>query len=227
MGSIIQDVQLQIDETGGPVFWVIEQLYDAVNGAQLEVYMNLKDWQRTSTTITLSSGTALFPLPNTVIMIPQYIVYNGIKIYITTKALLQDWANNWKSDNVPSRPNWAFQWDEAHIWWYPTPDQNYSMTLWGVPWPTEVTDGTHDLTGIDPLVRRAIVLRAASKLLTLTQPDLADAKLKESMEFEKRYARQQRNVFGDNIARLRPTTAWDQAQLGDIKTGRLFMGNQD
>lgn len=227
MSNIIQDVQLQIDETGGPVFWVIEQLYDAVNGAQLEVYMNLKDWQRTSTNITLSSGTNMFALPTDTIMIPQFIVYNGIKIFITTKALLQDWANNWKSDNTPSRPNWAFLWDESHLFFYPAPDQAYVMQLWGVPWPTEITDGVHDLTGIDPLVRRAIVLRAASKLLQLTQPDLADAKIKESMEFEKRYARQQRNVFGDNIGRLRPTTAWDQAALGDIKTGRLFMGNND
>ena len=57
-----------------------------------------------------------------------------------------------------------------------------------------------------------------------TQPQLADAKALEAEEFEKQYARQQRNTFGDNIMRLRPTTAWDQANFGDIKVGRLFMG---
>lgn len=221
--NILQDIQLQIDETGGPVFWVIEQLYDAANAAQLEVWMNLKDWQQTSTTITLSSGNDIIAWPYTTIMVPQYIIYNGVKVFPTTQAQLQDWANNWKSSD-PTRPNWYLLWDAKHIRLYPKSDATYTFHLFGVPWPTEIQDGTHDITGIDVLVRRAIVLRAASKLLETTQPDLADAKALEAMEFEKRYARQQRNAFGDNIARLRPTTAWDQANFGDIKVGRLFMG---
>lgn len=223
MSNILQDVQLQVDETGGPVFWVIEQLYDAINAAQLEVWMNLKDWQQTSTNITLSSGNDIISWPVTQIMIPQYIIYNGVKVFPTTLAQLQDWANNWKSSN-PTRPNWYLLWDAKHIRLYPKSDATYTFQLFGVPWPTEVTDGVHDITGIDVLVHRAIVLRAAAKLLEITQPDLADAKMLEAMEFEKRYARQQRNSFGDNIARLRPTTAWDQANFGDIRVGRLFMG---
>ena len=51
--NLLQQIQLQVDETSGPVFWTIEQLYDAANAAQLEVWMNLKDWQQTSTNITL------------------------------------------------------------------------------------------------------------------------------------------------------------------------------
>lgn len=223
MSNILQDIQLQVDETGGPVFWVIEQLYDAANAAQLEVWMNLKDWQQISTNITLSSGNDIIQWPVTQIMIPQYIIYNGVKVFPTTQAQLQDWANNWKSSN-PTRPNWYVLWDAQHIRLYPKSDNVYTFQLFGVPWPTEIADGNHDIIGVDTLVRRAIVLRAAAKLLETSQPDLADAKMLESMEFEKRYARQQRNVFGDNIARLRPTTAWDQANFGDIKVGRLFMG---
>lgn len=223
MGNILQDVQLQVDETGGPVFWVIDQLYDAINAAQLEVWMNLKDWQQTSTTITLGSGDDIIMWPITQIMIPQYIIYNGVKVFPTTQAQLQDWANNWKSSN-PTRPNWYLLWDAKHIRLYPKSNDIYTFQLFGVPWPTEVADGNQDIIGIDVMVRRAIVLRAAAKLLEATQPDMADAKSLEAKEFEHRYARQQRNVFGDNIARLRPTTAWDQAQFGDIKVGRLFMG---
>ena len=223
MGNIIQDIQLQVDETSGPVFWTIEQLYDAANAAQLEVWMNLKDWQQVSTNIVLGSGNDIIQWPFTQIMVPQYIVYNGFRLFPTTQALLQDYANNWKSSS-PSRPNWYVLWDAHHIRLYPKSDNVYTFQLFGVPWPTEITDGVHDIVGIDKLVRRAIVLRAASKLLETTQPDLADAKALEATEFEKRYARQQRNVFGDNIARLRPTTAWDQAQFGDIRVGKLFLG---
>jgi hypothetical protein len=223
MGNIIQDIQLQLDETSGPVFWVIDQLYDAANAAQLEVWMNLKDWQQISTNIILSSGNDIIQWPFTTIMIPQYVIYNGVKVFPTTQAQLQDWANNWKSSN-PTRPNWYLLWDAYHIRLYPKSDNVYTFQLFGVPWPIEITDGNHDVVNIDPLVRRAIVLRAVAKLMETTQPDLADAKMLESVEWEKRYARQQRNSFGDNIARLRPTTAWDQANFGDIKVGRLFMG---
>lgn len=223
--NLLQDIQLQVDETGGPVFWVIEQLYDAANAAQLEVWINLKDWQQTSANITLFAGADIVPLPTTLVMIPQYITYNGVKIFPTTTAQLQDWANNWKSES-PARPNWLILWDSTHIRVWPPSDAGYTFTLFGVPWPTEITDGTHEITGIDPLVRKAIIMRAAAKLLETTQPDLAAAKLVEAVEFEKRYARQQRNTFGDNISRLRPTTSWDQAQFGDIRTGNKFRGIQ-
>lgn len=223
--NLLQDIQLQVDETGGPVFWVIEQLYDAANAAQLEVWLNLKDWQQTSTNIILSSGNDIVALPSTTVMIPQYIVYSGVKIFPTTMAQLQDWSNNWMNE-TPGRPNWCVLWDERHIRVWPKSNSTYTFTLFGVPWPTEITDGTHDISGIDPLVRRAIVARAAAKLLETVQPQLADAKTLEAVEFEKRYARQQRNTFGDNIGRLRPTTAWDQAQFGDIRTGKKFSGLQ-
>ena len=224
--TLLEQIQLQVDETTGPVFWTIDQLYDAANAAQLEVWMNLKDWQLTSTNIALTSGNDIITWTNTVVMIPQFIIYSGIKIFPTTTAQLQDWANNWKNES-PSRPNWFLLWDAAKIRLFPRSDGTYTFTLFGVPWPGEIQDGTHDITGVDPFVKNAIVLRAAAKLLEETQPLLADAKMAEAEEFEKRYARQQRNSQGDNIARLRPTTAWDQAQFGDIKTGRLFMGNQN
>ena len=156
-------------------------------------------------------------------MVPQFIIYNGVKIFPTTTAQLQDWATNWKSQDK-TRPNWYVLWDAQHIRLFPNSDANYTFQLWGVPLPTEIDDNNHDILNVDPLVKRAVTMRAASKLLEETQPQLADAKALEAEEFEKQYARQQRNTFGDNIMRLRPTTAWDQANFGDIKVGRLFMG---
>ena len=103
MATLISDIQLQLDEVGGPVFWTIEQVYDAANDAQLEVWTNLKDWQQTSTNIVLSSGTRIIPWTNTTIMIPQFVIYNGVKIFPTTKALLSDWQDNWMSE-LPANP---------------------------------------------------------------------------------------------------------------------------
>jgi hypothetical protein len=221
--SLLSDIQLQVDESQGPVFWTIEQLYDAANAAQLEVWLNLKDWQRTVYTLNIPANADLVVLPESAIMIPQFIIYNGVKIFPTTTAQLQDWATNWKSQDK-TRPNWYVLWDAQHIRLFPNSDANYTFQLWGVPLPTEIDDNNHDILNVDPLVKRAVTMRAASKLLEETQPQLADAKALEAEEFEKQYARQQRNTFGDNIMRLRPTTAWDQANFGDIKVGRLFMG---
>lgn len=225
MSDIITDIQLQVDESNGPVFWVIDQLYDAANQAQLEVWTNLKDWQQTSVSLILGTGNDIVTLPPS-IMVPQFVIYNNIKVFPTTTAQLQDWANNWKSES-PSRPNWILLWDATHLRLFPRSDSSYIFNVFGVPWPDEIGPGNHDMLNVDPLVRRAVVMRAAAKLLETVQPELADAKIAESVEFEKRYARQQRNVFGDNIGRLRPKTAWDLANQGDIKTGRLFMGNQN
>jgi hypothetical protein len=226
MSTILSDVQLQVDESSGPVFWVIDQLYDAINAAQMEVWMNLREWQQISTNIVLSSGNDIIPLPATTIMVPQFIIYNNVKVFPTTLAMLQDWQNNWKS-TAPGRTNWYLLWDWQHIRLFPRSDSNYTFTVFGVPWPTEVGDGNVDIVNVDPLVRRAIVMRAAAKLLETTQPEMADAKMMEAEEFEKRYARQQRNTFGDNILRLRPKTTQDLANQGDIRVGRLFMGTED
>jgi hypothetical protein len=221
--SIITDIQLQVDETQGPVFWEIEQLYDAANQAQLNVWSSLKDWQRGTSTMTVTTGQDLVAFDTTTIMIPQFIIYNGVKIFPTTHAMLQDWQNNWKNEGL-GRPNWVVLWDAEHFRLFPRPDQTYNFVVWGTPWPTEITDGNHDIVGVDPLVRRAIVLQAAALLLEDSQPLLADAKLQEAMDFRERYARQQRNVQGSNIMRLRPGVAWQVAQGGDIRMGRKYMG---
>ena len=129
--SLLSDIQLQVDESQGPVFWTIEQLYDAANAAQLEVWLNLKDWQRTSYTLNIPANADLVALPESAIMVPQFIIYNGVKIFPTTTAQLQDWATNWKSQDK-TRPNWYVLWDAQHIRLFPNSDANYTFQLWGV-----------------------------------------------------------------------------------------------
>lgn len=224
--SLISIIEQQLDEASGPVFWINQQIYDAANASQIITWANLKDWQKASVPITLSSGQVYSALPITTIMIPQFIVYNGVKLFITNHAQLQDWADNWKNES-PGTPNWAILWDASHLQWFPPSNGTQTLTLWGVPWATEISSTNTDITGIDPLVVNAIAYRAVSMLMEETQPQLADAKELEALEFEARYARNMRRMLGDNILRLRPTTAWDQAQFGDIRTGNLFFGNQN
>ncbi len=227
--SLLIDLQIEIDETAGPTFYVIDQVYDALNQAQLEVWSNLKQWQLTSATMAIAPGTAITTLPLTSVMIPQYVIYvtQGVKIFPTTYAMLQDWQSGWMNE-PPARPNWMVLWDAEHLRWFPPPDITYNFVLYGTPWPTEVTAatidaGTDPLTA-DPLVGQAIVKRAAAILLEDSQPVLADLKIQEAMDYETRYARQQRNAQGANTLRLRPGVAWDVAQQGDINVGRKFSG---
>lgn len=219
--SVFTDLQLQLDEVAGPTFWPAQQMYDAINASLLEVWSSVKNWQLTSATVTISSGADIVALPITSVMIPQFIIYSGIKIFITTHDLLQDWSNNWRNES-PTRPTWAVQWDESHIRPWPKADQSYSFVVFGVPWPTEVGSTNTDVIGLEPMLTRSIALRAAAKLLEDSQPQLADAKQAEAHELQYRYERQQRNALGANIIRLRPAVAWDVAQQGDIRVGRKF-----
>lgn len=217
--SLLTDLQLQVDEVAGPIFFPVDQLLDALNSAQLD----LSNWTLSSSTLAISSGADIVSLP-TDLMIPKYITYNNIKIFPTTQALLQDWSNYWRTD-APSRPNWMVLFDWQHIRLYPRSNNTYNFNVYGIPWPVEVTQASPDISA-DVMQKRAVVAVAASKLFEETQPQLADAKYAEGKEWEARYCRQQRNLFGDNIGRMRPGNAWDISQFGNIPNGRRMMGSQ-
>lgn len=218
--TILQEVQLLLDEAVTPVFWSLTQIYNAINRAQLDLYTNVK-FTSTSTALNPVANQQFIALPTTTIMIPQYIVNDqNVKCFPTTHALLQDWQFNWMNEH-PAKPQWLVLWDWKTLRWFPKPDQNYSFTLYGVPWPTEVSADVTDIT-IDQMARRVIINYAAAYLMELTRPDLADAWRTEGLEYERRWGRQQRNQQGDNVLRLRPGVGWSIAQSGDIQLGRHY-----
>lgn len=221
--SLFSEVTEQIDQTNlnfGQPFWVDQQVYDAINLALEEIWTEVK-WTYTTATLTFTAGQDLTALPSTSVMIPQYIITtDNVKMFPTTHPMLQDWAANWKNE-PQAQPRWIVLWDEKHLRAWPTPDQTYTFTLYGVPWPTEITAISAD-PPMDPLIHHAVVHRAVAFLLEHTQPQLADANMQEALDNEKRYQRQVRNQQGDNTLRIRPTVAWTQAQFGDIRTGRKF-----
>lgn len=219
--SLLTDVQVLVDETSGPVFWVIEQVYDALNQALEDTWLSVPAWNYTSTPILLSSGQDRIALATTSLMIPQYLLgLDSKKFFPTTHAMLEDWSSTWRN-TTPARPQWLVLWDAFTLRVFPTPNTNYIYNITGVPWPAEISGSNTDLIA-DPLIKQAIVNRAVANLLELTQPELADHHEALALEFERMYARQVRNQGGHNTLRLAPGKAWQVAGLGDIRLGRRY-----
>jgi len=217
---LVSEVQTIIDETSAPVYWTSQQVYNACNKALEEVWANVR-WTYTTATITTLASQQFTTLPSSTVMIPQYIINDqGLKMFPTTHDLLQDWQQNWMNEH-PARPGWYVLWDQKTLRWFPTPDTNYTFVLYGVPWPPEI-NGTNLDISVDPLLRRAVIYRAAAYLFELSQPQYADFWHTEAAEQEKKYGRQFRNQQGANVLRLRPVKGWELAQQGDIRQGRRF-----
>lgn len=219
--SLLTEVQQLVDETSGPVFWVIEQVYDALNTAIEDTWLNVKQWNYMTTPFVISSGADLVALATTSIMIPQYILDTASnKIFPTTHAMLEDWSANWHNTTA-ARPAWIVVWDAFTLRVFPRADAAYTYTVCGVPWPTEISGTSTDIT-CDPLIKQAIIHRGAANLLELTQPDLADHHEGLALEFERLFARQVRNQGGHNTLRLAPGKGWQVGMFGDIRIARKY-----
>jgi len=217
---LVSEVQTIIDETQTPVYWTIQQVYNACNKALEEVWANVR-WTYTTATLTLTASQQFTTLPSSVVMIPQYIINDqNLKMFPSTTDMLQDWQGNWFNE-YPARPGWFILWDQTHLRWFPRPDKTYQFVLYGVPWPPEINGGNTDIIA-DPLIRKAVIYRAAAYLFELSQPSYADYWQTEAAEQEKKYGRQFRNQQGANTLRLRPVVGWELAQQGDIRSGRRF-----
>lgn len=217
--TLVQETELLLNESGASVWWGAQQVYDALNQSIQELSGHLR-WELASTSFTVSTGTDIFAFDNSQIMIPQYFVSEGTKLFPTEQAELENWSRTWRLEPA-GKPKWVVLWDASHFRVFPSPDQSYTFTLYGVPWLTEIDGSNTDIT-IDAMAKKAIVFRAVAHLLELTQPQLADTYMQESLENEKRYSTQIRNNLGSNIASLRPGVGWTIAQFGDIKIGRKY-----
>lgn len=219
--SLYSELQTLIDETSGPVFWLDAQLIDALNISELETLTWLHGFALASTTLAISSGADIIPWDTTTIMIPQYIIdTNNNKLFITDHAQLQDYQTNWMN-MTPSQPKFVIRWDATYLRVFPKSNNTYTYTLYGVPWPSEITGSNID-PNYDLLVRKAIIHRAASRLLEFTQPEFSDVYESQAVEFEQRYARQLRNSGGNNTWRLAPAKGWQVGQLGGIKIANKY-----
>lgn len=222
MSTIVTMVQTELNESGGGVFWPVQQVYDAINDAQMEMesvaYLPI-----VTTSMTFTALTDLHQWPSTTLMWPHYLEFSGRKYWIVKHADLQRWDLNWRSSTT-DQPRFFVLWDEQHIRPYPIPDQNYVFNIWGPGWPTEINGTTSDLS-VPPLMKIALAMRAAARLFQASRPDLAAAHLKEAEEYEARYRMQWRKQQSHNIKRLRPGNVMTSAQGGNIRIGKRIDAN--
>lgn len=220
--SLVSEVQTLVDEASGPVFWVIQQVYDACNVALEETWATQRLWNYTSVPFTLTSGADIVAINTATIMVPLYILDTAQnKIFVTEHAQLQDWSTNWRN-TTPARPCWVVKWDSDHLRIYPRSNATYTYTMVGIPWPPEISASQLDITGIDPIIRSAVVQRAVSRLLEFTQPELSDKYELQAQENQKQFERQQRRQQGSNVLRLRPSKGWTVGMNGDIRIARKY-----
>lgn len=224
----------------GDIFWPSQQLYDATNEVMMDFWPQLARQpvpvQLTNTNFIVTSGTDIFAYNDAAIMVPSFIVLNTTtssgaslqtidqKYWISDVTKLEQYNNNWRN-YVPAQPRWFVVFDAFHIRCFPSPDQTYTFTLFGVPWPTELATGTEDITA-DAMLKLSIAYKAAANILEATRPDTADSYVKESDELLLRYRIRLRDQQTNNIRRLKPavgsknTDTVMSATRGVIKIGR-------
>jgi hypothetical protein len=222
-------VQTELNESGAGVpsagtFWPVQQVYDAVNDAQME-FDSIAYLPMGSATLSFTQGGDLVAWPNTTLMWPQWLEFSGRKYWVIKHADLERYDRNWRSASQ-DQPRFFVMWDERHIRPYPLADQTYVFTVWGPVWPTEIVSTNTDVS-VPPLLKTALALRASARLFQQSRPDLAAADLKEAEYYEALYRIQWRKQQSHNIRRLLPVTqnGFTMAQGGNIRIGKRIDGN--
>lgn len=218
MSTLVQDIQMLLDETGGSTFWTPYHIYDAANEAILYEHAVLKH-RYVSANLVIAPNTEFVAIPSTV-MIPRYILGTEGIYFITTQAKLEQYSRNWKTDSA-STPKHFVLWDAATLRVYPQASASTTYTIHGVPWPSdELTPTNEDIT--DTLIKAVVAQRAVSILLEFTQPQLSDVYAREADEFETDVKKRLRNRQSHNINRLHPGGLQTKAFGGVVKIGKKY-----
>lgn len=215
--SIVTDIRLLLGNSS--LFWSDQHVYDAANEAQLEAYGRGK-WAIGTNTLSVNTGDDLVYMHSST-MIPLYVEYLNKHYFITTQARLEQFSRSWKGASL-GPPKWfvLFDFERLRVW--PRPDDQYNMTLWHVPWPTEISASVTDITGVDRSYTNAIVNWAGSNLFRFTRPDLSEALRREGDEWYMKFKRTLRNQQSHNIQRMRPGGLFQKALGGNIDMGRAI-----
>jgi len=240
MASIVTMVQTELAESGSGVFWPVQQVYDYINEVIIDMFP-LALYPVGSATITFTQASDLVPLATTSLMWPRWIEDGTRQYWIIKHADLERYDRNWRN-TTQERPTFFVLWDESHLRPYPPVDgsgpvgipPSYVYTMYGPTWAGEISSTNTDVDpSVPPLLRMAIVMRAAARLFDYSRPDLAQAHDAEADEYEARYRTQWRNQQSDNIKRLLPSAGWGAGaqsgftlgQAGSIRVAKRIDGN--
>lgn len=208
------------DPTAGDIFWPSQQLYDAANETIIDYWADAGKQDvpisltTAATPLAVTSATDIYTFDNVSIMIPTYITLNTMigsgaggelidqRYWISDRTKLEQYARDWRN-NQQEQPKWFILWDAFHIRVFPLPDQDYTFTLWGIPWGTEMASGTEDIA-VDQILRLALAYRTAATLLEATRPEISDLYTANAVEMLNRYRIRLRNQQTNNIRRMKP-----------------------
>ncbi len=215
--SSITTIRTYVNDPTG-VIYPDDYLYDSLNDSILDLFVDSKP-ETISSSLTMSTDDDIISIPPE-IMIPQQILYNNLPYYITSQAELERWDRKWRTASL-GQPKWFIRFDHRRIRLYPRPDQNYTMTMWGIGWPVEV-NSTNTFIDSDNDWRQAIEHKTTSILIETARPDLANIHRQEYQTHRNHYLTGLRNSQGHLIRQIRPATRNNVAQLGSIQVGQHY-----
>lgn len=198
--SLVSEVRDLLGEASA-VFWPDQQVYDAINQAQINAFANYPILS-TSTSLVVPQDADFITIPPS-IMIPSYIATSTGNKFITTEPELEEYAIRWM-ETTPGEPKHFILWDTMYLRVFPRASAWYTYTIYGVPWPTEIDGSTQDVTNIHKQYRLAIIYDAVSVLFEASRPDLAQAYRELADQYLSDSRSSLRTAHPHNTLRLRP-----------------------
>lgn len=208
------------DPTAGDIFFPSQQIYDAANETIMDFWAAAGrqdvpiSLATAATPLAVTTATDIYSFDTTTIMIPTYITLNTMlgsgaggelinqRYFITDRSKLEQYARDWRN-NQQAQPKWFVLWDAFHLRVFPQPDQNYTFTIWGLPWGTEIATGTEDIA-VDQVLRLAMAYKTAATILEATRPEVSDLYTQNAEQCLNRYCMRLRNQQTNNIRRMKP-----------------------
>lgn len=209
--SLVSELRILLDDTG--TFWTDNHIYDALNEALLEAHTK-NNWIISTANWVVPADGTFITLP-TSIMIPMKIVGTAGELYPSGFSWLEADSREWGLRETSEEPEHFVLWDAETLIPYPTPTSTHTLRIVGVPWPTEITSTSTDITAEDR-IKRAIVYRAASSLIEHTLPDWADQYSAEADKYEYEHRVNMRRRGYPRLDRLRPGTTFTRRKWGSI-----------
>lgn len=224
--SAVADVQIILNDSG--VFWPETTILDALNEAQFGIYAETK-FAITTQSMVLTSGVDIVRIPSN-ILIPKWIEGTNSnfsppvikRFFPTSLRNIETFLRSWKGDNL-GQPVYFVLWDATHWRCFPRPDAlgsgpggTYPFTIFGVGFPSEITNSTQSLLG-PANYRLAVKNAAVALLLESTRPDLGDLYMSQAEEQIAAFKKRLRNQQSHNIRTLRPAiSAYEINQAGQV-----------
>lgn len=225
--SLVTDVQEILDESAGAVFWTTPHIYDALNRTLLEIAPEI-NYQFISANLDIATNNEFVRIPYN-IYIPKTILFENKKYFITAHADLERYNREWKKVST-GQPKSFILWDAFHLRMFPKADQDYTYLIQGIPYPTEVGATQQELiigtnTYVPKLLKRAVAMLSAGRLMWSTIPDQAAEVIEEGLRTLRRFKIQNRNQQGHNIRRFHPGGN-RQATMFDQYAGAITLQKQ-